>query len=209
MGYYKAGFSVTGVDNAPQKNYPFEFIQGDALTISLSGYDVIHASPPCQAHSKATKYLRNAGKVYPRLISDTQARLVKANCLFVIENVPGSPLRNPVQLCGTSFGLGSGVMELQRHRLFESNILLLTPPCQHTDKLTVGVYGNGTPSWQRNKLGRCVLVNEWREAMGIDWMVRRELKEAIPPAYTEFIGKQLINYLEAVEQNTTRKGNHL
>ena len=208
MGYHRAGFEVTGVDSVPQKNYPFEFIQGDALTTPLSGYDVIHASPPCQAYTKATKYLQNKGKKYPDLVAKTRARLIESNCHYVIENVPGAPLINPIQLCGTSFGLGSGVMELQRHRLFESDIFILTPECQHTDKLTIGVYGNGTPSWQRHKLGRCVLVDEWREAMGIDWMLRKELRQAIPPAYTEWIGKQLIEVLEteAVECHLTRKG---
>lgn len=209
-GYRSAGFDVTGVDIAFQKRYPKQcsFIQADAMTFDISEFDVVHASPPCQAYSKASQYMRNKGKSYPDLISKIRDRLVKANCIYVIENVVGAPLRNPVQLCGTSFGLGSKDLQLVRHRWFECNIQLLVPPCQHSSKPAAGVYGNGTPTYQRKRLGRDVLSAECREIMGISWMSRAELSQAIPPAYTRCIGEQLIAYLNRSRsiQPITRQG---
>jgi DNA (cytosine-5)-methyltransferase 1 len=204
VGYHEAGFEVTGVDIAPQPHYPLlgAFIQADALQFPLNGYDCIHASPPCQAYSKVTKGMRNAGKKYTDLLSAIRERLVKAGCHYVIENVPGAPLRNPVQLCGSIFGLGTGELELLRHRWFECSFALMVSGCQHTAKQSIGVYGNGTPSWHRKKLGRNVSVNEMRAAMGINWMVRRELSQAIPPAYTKYIGEQLIAFLEERDVQT-------
>lgn len=193
MGYHMAGFDVVGVDINPQKNYPFEFIQADAMTFPLDGFDVIHASPPCQAYSLS----RNNGchRDAPMLVDAVRERLASTGCLYVIENVMGAPLRNAALLCGASFGLGASGMDLPRHRLFESNIVLLSPGCSHRRGKTMGVYGNGTNRWHLDKLGRCLNMAEMCEAMGIDWMVRKELSQAIPPAYTHFIGNQLIHAL--------------
>ena len=194
MGYHRAGITdIVGVDIAPQPNYPFEFVQADALEyLAEHGreFDVIHASPPCQAYSIARNNGCHVGA--PRLIKSTRELLKQTGKIYVIENVPGAPLIAPIQLCGASFGLGVLGFDLCRHRLFECSIFMLMPPCQHKRGKTIGVYGNGTNSYHREKFGRCVLVAELREAMGIDWMTRKELSQAIPPAYTEWIGKRLL-----------------
>lgn len=186
MGYHRAGFDVTGVDIAPQPRYPFTFVQADALTYELDGFDVIHASPPCQAFSAYRRRGAGVGAGYPDLIDAVRRRV--AGRRYVIENVPGAPLRDPVMLCGSAFGL-----DVRRHRLFESSTALLVPPCSH--------------GWQRPRFAhatnrtnprRTVEIGVWRipldvqrEAMGIAWMTLPELSEAIPPAYTECIGAQV------------------
>lgn len=190
MGYHRAGFTVVGVDIRPQPNYPFEFHQADAMSFPLDGFDAIHASPPCQAFTAYKRRPNHVGE-YPNLIADVRSRLVTTGVPFVIENIPGAraELRNPIQLCGSSFGL-----DVRRHRLFESNILLGVPPCNH---------GWQTPRFpqatNRKNLRRTVEVGVYRiplavqqKAMGIDWMRLDELSEAIPPAYTEHIGQQLL-----------------
>lgn len=183
MGYHLAGFEVVGVDIKPQPNYPFEFHQADALDFSLNGFDVIHASPPCQAHTKA-KHLQ--GNTHTDLIPQTRDKLKDNNCPYVIENVQGSPLINPIELHGYAFGL-----MVVRPRLFESNEVLcgVSPPPKvpHTKM--------GRPPRKGEYIhvvGHFSGVKQARKAMGIIWMGQTELKEAIPPAYTEFIGKQLI-----------------
>ena len=186
MGYHRAGFEVVGVDIKPQKHYPFEFHQADAMTYPLDGFDVIHASPPCQAF---TVY-RNNGNVgqYPDLIEPIRKRL--KGMVFVLENVPGAPVSG-ITLCGTFFK----ELEVRRHRLFESSRFLFAPICSH-GALRALKY----PGSSNRPNGRTVCnVGEWRvpfeqqkRAMGIDWMSLEELSEAIPPAYTEFIGKQII-----------------
>lgn len=211
MGYHREGFDVVGVDINPQKNYPFPFIQMDAMeamrrllagegllasdgrTYYLKDFAVIHASPPCQAYSRS----RNNGchKDAPRLIEPTRKLLKKSGLLYVIENVENAPLINPVLICGHQFGLHTGQWQLPRHRIFESNVSLKSEPCTHTRGMTIGVYGNGTNKWHREKFGRCILEKKKREAMGIDWMTRKELTQAIPPAYCEFIGRQLMRIL--------------
>lgn len=198
MGYHRAGFEITGVDIEPQPRYPFKFIQADALEyLAAHGreFDAIHASPPCQAYSIS----RNNGsnKAAPRLIAPTRAALVSIEKPYIIENVVGSDLIFPVLLCGASFGLGVAGMDLPRHRLFESSVRLFGLPCQHRRGKTIGVYGHGTNRWHLDAIGRCILEKEKREAMGIDWMNRQELKQAIPPAYTEYLGKQLINAIRS------------
>ena len=197
-GYHLAGFEVVGVDIANIKRYPFEFIRRDAIEVLadkefLSTFDAIHASPPCQTHS-ATKHLRNAqGKQSSKidLIPQTRAGLIASGLPYIIENVPGAPLHNPVVLCGSSFGL-----KVRRHRLFESNVQLTGLPCDHkTQGRPVGVYGSlrdDIPHGGKTATS----VEEAREAMGIDWMLWGDLVEAIPPAYTEHLGKQLINRIE-------------
>lgn len=184
MGIHRSGFRVIGYDIVPQKNYPFDFRLGDALNAPLDGADLVWASPPCQAYSHASKYRRNAGKIYPDLLSLTREKLIAWGGAWVIENTPGAPMRADAILCGSMFGL-----RLIRHRLFESNHpdLFLCPPCQHPE-LAVCVVGSGTPSWVLEKNGgKGFGVNECREAMGIEWMTRKELSLAIPPAYSEFI----------------------
>ena len=200
MGYYLAGFRVVGVDNRPQKNYPFEFIQADALEyVAEHGheYDAIHASPPCQWISVAAVVHRNNGKVYPELIQATRF-VLSCLCLpYVIENVPPAKpyLYDPVALCGVQFGLG-----VLRHRLFECSFSVEQPPhLKHDGKIGDGRYFSVAGGAGRWKSWGTVYRNvskgtrdEWRRAMGIDWMNRQELTQAIPPAYTEFIGKQLM-----------------
>lgn len=195
MGYHRAGFEVVGVDHKPQKNYPFEFHQADALEYPLEGFDVIHASPPCQAYSQANRLHKKNS--HPDLVGKTRDKI--KNHLYVIENVPGAPLINYIVLCGSSFGL-----RVRRHRWFESNILLFGTDCNHK-------WQNDNPKWkirQRKRTihtGICYVfgnqetgqtVEDWKESMDIDWMVRDELSQAIPPAYTFWIGKQLIDKLQ-------------
>jgi DNA (cytosine-5)-methyltransferase 1 len=189
VGYHRAGFEVVGVDINPQPNYPYEFHQADALTYPLDGFDAIHASPPCQAFTAYRRRGDGVGDDYPDLIDPVRQRLQATGLPYVIENVAGAPLHNPARLCGSSFGL-----DVQRHRYFESNVTLLAPPCDH---------GWQTPRFpcatNRTNLRRTVEVGVWRiplavqqQAMGIDWMTLRELSEAIPPAYTECLGAQLL-----------------
>ena len=203
MGYHKAGFEVTGVDIKNQKRFPFEFIQADAIEVLndldfISQFDVITASPPCQTHS-ATRHLRDAqGGTTKKidLIPETRAGLIASGKTYVIENVVGAPLINPIILCGSSFGL-----KVRRHRMFESNVQLMGLPCDHKSQgRPVGVYGamNDNPQGVDRKTGKYVFggktaetIEQAREAMGIDWMIWGELVEAIPPTYTEFIGNQL------------------
>lgn len=189
MGLYRAGFEVVGFDIKPQPHYPFEFHQQDAMTVDLSGFDFVWASPPCQAYTQAAKARRNAGKIYPDLVAATRDMLFKAGHPFIIENTPGSPLNVSIVLCGSMFGL-----RLIRHRWFECHpeLFCLVPPCQHHPNPCV-VVGNGTTSWARAKNGgKCHTIKECREAMGIDWMNRAELSQAIPPAYSEYLGRNVL-----------------
>ena len=192
MGYRRAGFEVVGVDIEPQPRYPFEFHQADALTFSLAGYDAIHASPPCQAFIRSGMYDKSP---YRDSLTPIRARLQAQTAPWIIENVPGAPMRPDVVLCGSAFGLGSGRWQLRRHRWFEAGGWTLAPwtlSCHH-DKPAIGVYGHARGA--NAKWGGGTLPG-WRESMGIDWMNEAELGEAIPPAYTEWIGGQLMHYLE-------------
>lgn len=197
-GYADAGFDVIGIDIKKQKRYPYEFIQADCLEILqdldyLRTFDVIAASPPCQTHSR-TQHLRNAqGKSTDKvdLIPQTRAALVASEVPYVIENVPGAPLINPVQMCGSYFGL-----KVRRHRLFESNLKLIGSGCKHKEQgKPIGIYGS-----MRDEIPKgghtAKSIEEAREAMGIDWMIWGELVEAIPPRYTYEIGKQLMLMIE-------------
>lgn len=196
-GYADAGFEVVGIDIKKQKRYPYEFIQADCLEILqdldyLRTFDAIAASPPCQTHSR-TQHLRNAqGKGTDKvdLIPQTRAALIESGVPYVIENVPGAPLINPVQMCGSYFGL-----KVRRHRLFESNLKLIGSGCKHKEQgKPVGIYGS-----MRDEIPKgghtAKTIEEARDAMGIDWMIWGELVEAIPPVYTKSIGKQLIDLL--------------
>jgi DNA (cytosine-5)-methyltransferase 1 len=204
MGYHRAGFEVVGVDINPQPRYPFEFHQADAMEYLLDGFDVIHASPPCQAYSVATaRWGAEQVASHPALIEGTRDRLNAAGVPWIIENVETARpfLRSPIRLCGTSFGLGTGNRELRRHRLFELGgwDLLLVPPCSHRlrpQTITV-VGGAGGKSRRDTKDGQPFANTADRlEAMGTPWMIGREVVEAIPPAYTEWIGRQLLQVVE-------------
>lgn len=202
MGYHRAGFDVTGVDCRPQPRYPFEFIQADALEyLQAHGqdYDAIHASPPCQRYTAFNRTGKLKGKEYPDLVAPTRDLLEKTGRPWVIENVPGAPLRFAVQVCGSSFGL-----LVRRHRWFEANILLFGTTCRHHEQDAGGprfpaCYQTQKALRQGGKhLSTVVQVYGhtsgkalWPAAMGIDWMSSKELTRAIPPAYTEFIGRQL------------------
>jgi DNA (cytosine-5)-methyltransferase 1 len=194
VGYHRAGFDVTGVDLAPQKNYPLEFHQADALEFLAEHggkFDAIHASPPCQAYSVAAQSERNAGKVYPDLLAPTRDALESTGKPWVIENVPGAPMRADFQICGCQMGL-----KLRRERWFETSWRAFSMmPTHHHEGPVVSVVGHGTPSWVREQLGYNPTIADYRAAMGIDWMNRNELSQAIPPAYTEHIGRQLIAHL--------------
>lgn len=186
MGYHRAGFEVDGVDIRPQKKYPFRFIQGDAVEyLKAHGheYDVIHASPPCQEHSKA-KHLANDG--HGDFIETIRAELKKAGKPYVIENVPGAPLINPVVLNGFMFGLN-----VDRERLFECSFSMpfMLKPQSAQKQVKMGRPVKDGEIIQ--VVGHFSNVPYARKAMGIDWMGQKELAQAIPPAYTEFIGREL------------------
>jgi hypothetical protein len=199
MGYSLAGFDVVGVDIAPQPNYPFEFHQGDALGFIADhglAFDFIHTSPPCQSSSALTKGT-NKGRLYENLIPATRALLLGLGLPSVIENVQGSDLRRDLTLCGEMFGL-----DVIRHRYFE--VHHWTPPqapkhIKHRGRVAgwrhgtyfdgpyVAVYGDG---------GGKGSVRQWQDAMGMHWTsVRREIAEAVPPAYTKYIGASAARWL--------------
>ncbi len=218
VGYARAGFEVEGVDIKPQPHYPFKFYLADALTFALEGYDAYHASPPCQAYSRLRHLPWLKGKHYPALIGATRAILVATGKPWVIENVADAPLGQEygyIMLCGWSLA----EMPIYRHRLFESNVALLAPAHRpHPEVIypgrklgsryslansVCGAFGftktvprsygtfisvvghDGTRNFPRAK-----------EAMGINWMDKYELTQAIPPAYTEYIGKYLLEALK-------------
>jgi len=190
-GLQRAGFHVTGIDIRPQPRYCGDaFVQGDALTFPLDGFDFIWASPPCQGYSVGTGFGDRAKP--PRLIAEVRKRL--RPYASVIENVMGAKahLYNPVMLCGAMFNLG-----VVRHRLFEASFPLLPPPhkChgKEVDRDLVSVTAHGPPPrWYRRHPGATFNIKTWHDAMGIDWMTRNELREAIPPAYAEFIGRAFL-----------------
>ncbi len=190
MGYHRAGFDVVGVDIKPQPHYPFEFHQGDALTWPLDGFDVIHASPPCQAYTIVNKSHKLD---HPDLIGAVRERLA-GRSLAVIENVRHAPLPSAVTLCGSTFGL-----RVWRHRYFEIRPFMLTPQCIH-EAQPLNPYN--TKSRHRDGIEK-QSMHHYGDAMGVtDWMVTEaEITEAIPPAYTEWVGSRLLSYL----QNGTTK----
>lgn len=194
MGLHQAGFDVTGIDIKPQPRYPFTFIQADATKppVNLPDFDFIWASPPCQAHT-TMKSMWNAKDEHPDLIPATRALLEASGRPWVMENVPGAPLRDSITLCGTMFGLSVEDAELRRHRIFETSRPIQAPrPCKHNAR-TIGIYGEGCRD-SRRKFDKTIPefgVKHGRVAMGIDWMSLAELCQAIPPAYSHFIAKAL------------------
>lgn len=209
VGYSRAGFEVVGVDIDPQPNYPLPFIQGDVLKLDpkfIALFDAIHASPPCQSYSDLAKRNGNAD-AWPRLIDPVRTLLVQSGRPYVIENVEGAPLWDPVVLCGTMF---PGLRVL-RHRLFEANFPIEAPkhgkhPKVHTfdkRKSHFGKTNDMRDFVQVTGGGNCTIAAA-KDAMGIHWMTKNELNESIPPAYTRFIGKQLLAHLASTEQLQTK-----
>jgi len=191
VGYARAGFEVVGVDIRPQPHYPFEFHCMDAMYAmvrNLGPFEAFHASPPCQAFTRAQ---RIQGREHPDFIGAFRNLFTKRGLPWVIENVPGAPLINPTMLCGTMFGL-----KVERRRLFETSFpvpLIL----DHQRKEPQAKMGRAPRDGEfMHVVGNFSGVDRAREAMGIDWMTRDELREAIPPAYTEHIGRSLIAALE-------------
>lgn len=217
MGLHRAGFDVIGIDIKPQRRYPFRFIQADALLppLDLAAFDLIWASPPCQAHT-SLKTMWNA-KDHRDLIPETRLMLAACGRHYVIENVPGAKSLNSVlMLCGTMFGLGTTdgetVAELRRHRHFECSFGVLGPSCDHGGDV-IGVYGGHGRNRKRATIGvnggghgvslhrhargvRSFSVEHQRAAMGMPWATVDGLSQAIPPAYSEFIGNWAIKYLD-------------
>lgn len=222
MGYHRAGFDVVGVDIAPQPNYPFEFVRGDALRVWQSDrggftghgiFDAIHASPPCQAFTQmSARYRGYGGKAdsHADLLTPTRAIFAELAIPWVIENVVGARdhMATTFSLHGGMFGLG-----VHRPRLFESNVVILAPKAPSTVE-PIGVYGtkpDGRVVWRnagnyrkdaphlasRSIIRAARSLEEAREVMGIDWMTWAEIREAIPPAYTELIGHQLMSHVKA------------
>lgn len=181
MGLHRAipDADITGVDIVDQPRYPFRFVKADAVTVPLDGYDLIWASPPCQAYSLGA---RRWNKEWPDLVAPTRARLLQWGGSWIIENVPLAPLVSPIVLCGQMFGL-----RVIRHRLFESNFSLTPPPHPpHTGSVKAGDYvtcaghgGNGSNAFA-----------VWQEAMQIDWMTKKEIAQAVPPAYSQYLAYQ-------------------
>ena len=211
-GYSDAGFEVVGVDIVEQPNYPFTFVQMDAIeflkTQDLSQFDAIHASPPCQAHSKCQHLssARNNGQYgnHQDFISETRTLLEQIGKPYIIENVEGAPLKNAISLYGSQFEN----LYTQRRRLFESNIPLKLPEKKmQRHKTPTAGNGIGEDGWISicgsggvRGMNAKQIVLYWGFALGgIDWMTREELAEAIPPKYTEFLGKQLINHIKTQE----------
>lgn len=202
MGYHQAGFEVVGVDIDFQPNYPFTFIQSDALMLDrefIESFDAIHASPPCQSYSVLAKRNGN-GHEWPRLVEPVRKMLIRSGLPYVIENVVGAPLHNPILLCGTMFPK----LRIIRHRLFEANFLILTHPhgkhpLVHTFDKRKSHYGKTDERKDFVMVtggGNCSVAAA-RTAMGIDWMNKKELNESIPPAYTRLIGEQLLRHISS------------
>ena len=210
MGYHRAGFEVVGVDIAPQPRYPFRFVQDDweeSLALFAPVVDAIHASPPCQAYSVSR---HSHSKTHPDLLPAVRERLQATGKPWVIENVEGAPMGWSVTLCGWTFGLTATDddgqdLALKRHRLFEASHLMMAPPCGCRERMAAGVmvggvYGGGPcnrrkedwPGFARRRGGYTPSTAVRAQLLGIDWMTQAELSQAIPPAYTEWVGEQLL-----------------
>lgn len=198
VGYDRAGFRVVGIDHVDQPNYPFEFRKLDAVNFMDTllaykdrwGFHAVHASPPCQGYSAMTTCRPGLADKYPRLIEPLRERLIASGLPYVIENVVGAPLIDPVMLCGTMFG-----SELYRHRLFETSFPCTAPPHrEHT--VPASKAGHWTPGTIMSVAGHVAPIAHARKIMGIDWTTREELAEAIPPDYTMHVGGWLMEELD-------------
>lgn len=216
MGYHRAGFEVIGVDIEPQPRYPFAFVKMDALEVLrvllagdcitdssgkkwyLSDFDLFHASPPCQGYSRLAAMPNRDMGHYPRLIPGLRKLLLQTKKPYVIENVPDAPLNNPLVLCGTMFRL-----KTHKHRAFECKPPVWFAPAG-CNKARVKPKGSGKRLGQYfgddapmvTVAGHLFSTSSGSKAMGIDWMTRAELAEAIPPAFTEWIGRQILMQIQ-------------
>lgn len=202
MGYYRAGFDVVGVDINPQPRYPFAFVQGDAIAYVLQHgreFDAVHASPPCQAHTNMSNRWRGRGgqaDAHLDMIPVTREALKAVGRAWVIENVQGAPLIAPIRLTGEMFDL-----RVHRPRLFECSFPIAQPDTPPRQKRPVAVYGkmDGRLLWKRNDGSELRAPRELSEpsaAMEINWMTWEELREAIPPTYTVYVGKRLLAHIQ-------------
>jgi DNA (cytosine-5)-methyltransferase 1 len=198
MGYHRAGFDVVGVDIWPQPRYPFEFHREDAMTFPLDGFDAIHASPPCEDHMRSRfpgQQLHGTAWMLPV----TRDRLTASGLPWIIENVPGAPMRADYKLCGCMFGLQVSGAALVRERWFETSWrgFDLRAPCHHTEP-AITIAGEDMPSYQRARISGSTRAERHalrQRVTGIDWMLTEEIGLAIPPAYTKYIGLQLLEHL--------------
>lgn len=201
VGYDRAGFDVTGVDIEPHPDYPYELIVADAMdvladTAFLARFDMVHASPPCPRYSTST-VMHDRSK-HPDLVEPVRDRLAARGGSWVIENVPGAPMPAAVMVCGAAMGL----RWIRRHRLFESNLPIMSPGCACDHRGTVSIFGHSGEDRRGGRLVQHVALTEIRELMGVPWMTRREdIADAIPPAYTEYIGGQLLDELRIAGKN--------
>lgn len=208
VGYHRAGFDVTGVDREAHPDYPYQLIEADALTILadtelLDGFNLVHASPPCQGYTTMSNRWRGNGGIadsHDNLIHEVRHYLKQWGGTYVIENVPGArkDMRSPVTLRGGMFGLN-----VDRPRLFETNVDLGPTPPHAKPANPVGVYGklDGRRLFTRKdgtQQRAARTLEEGQAAMGIDWMQWHDLTEAIPPAYTEWIGRELMTQIVGV-----------
>jgi len=194
-GYKLAGFDVTGVDIKHQPKNPHKFVMSDAIEYLLKyghKFDFIHASPPCQAYTKAAKQWRKEGRVYADLISDTRSALIKIGKPWVIENVPGAPLIDPVLLNGSYFGI-----KIHRPRYFEASFRLPQPEIPPSKPVKMGRPVKEGDILQ--PVGHFSGVKYAQKEMGLPWMGQKELAQAIPPVYTKWIANQWL--LTALDQN--------
>lgn len=203
MGYNLSGFEVVGIDRDDQPEYPFTFIKGNALEIGkdlIELFDAVHASPPCQHFTKYNNCRKNLKEKYEDLIEPTRQMLIESGKPYVIENVVGAPLINPITLCGSMFGL-----DIRRHRLFETSFHIMQPECNHRI-WEPNRFPGGRSRERGNARTLCrgtIEIGRWniplatqQKGMGIDWITDlRKLSEAIPPAFTNYIGESLMNYL--------------
>lgn len=213
MGYSDAGFDVTGVDLEPRRDYPFPFIEADALDILadrafLDTFHVITASPPCQRYTVAV-HATGTAENHPDLVPPVREALESWGGPYVIENVPGAPLHNPLLVCGWAVGL----RHIKRHRLFESNMPLMSPGCLCPTGDTVSVFGHSgedrrkTTRQAHGVMRKHVPISEVRDLMGVPWITERDaVSESIPPAYTHYLGEQLLDLLP---QPTLERNHHV
>lgn len=212
-GYHDAGFAVVGVDVHPQPAYPYTFVQDDALdvlrSLDPSDYAAIHASPPCPRYSPLT-VVSGSPESHPDLVAPVRDLLEAVGLPWIMENVPGSPLRSPTVFCGEAYGLGAlcadGIYRpLRRHRHFEASFVILSAGCACSGREPIGVYGLGGPIRHTVRTGGTARgykgsLDEMRDAMAIDWMPHAAISQAIPPIYTHVIGLQLHGQLDALER---------
>jgi DNA (cytosine-5)-methyltransferase 1 len=188
VGLWWAGFDVVGVDLSPQPQYPFTFVRANALSppFNIADFDYVWASPPCQAYTTMQRInTRSPKREHPKLLEPVRNMLAESGVPYTIENVPGAPLKDPVNICGSMFGL-----RVRRHRLFESSFTVPPLACRHPKERSIAVYGDHPqhPGNKTYRVNRARTLREGQEAMGIDWMPWKPLTQAIPPAYSAYIG---------------------